>query len=113
MLLVNKQYCLNCYWRDLLREGDLRSDDTKVRPRPQHAPDAGPAGLHQAGLHALSSHLAPHTGTVSGRALTLPAGEDLPVVSQTFSISRSLQSSRGPLLNLTACSHSCRVHNVL
>ena len=31
VLLVNKQYCLNCYWRDLLREGDLRSDDTKVR----------------------------------------------------------------------------------
>ena len=33
VLLVNKQYCLNCYWRDLLREGDLRSDDTKVRAR--------------------------------------------------------------------------------
>ena len=35
MLLVNKQYCLNCYWRDLLREGDLRSDDTKVRAHVQ------------------------------------------------------------------------------
>lgn len=30
VLLVNKQYCLNCYWRDLLN-GDLKSDDTKVR----------------------------------------------------------------------------------
>ncbi len=29
VLLVNKQYCLNCYWRDLLN-GDLKSDDTKV-----------------------------------------------------------------------------------
>lgn len=32
VLLVNKQYCLNCYWRDLLNN-DLKSDDTKVRPR--------------------------------------------------------------------------------
>ena len=30
VLLVNKQYCLNCYWRDLLN-ADLKSDDTKVR----------------------------------------------------------------------------------
>jgi hypothetical protein len=30
VLLVNKQYCLNCYWRDLLKQGDLKSDDTKV-----------------------------------------------------------------------------------
>ncbi len=30
VLLVNKQYCLNCYWRDLLNN-DLKSDDTKVR----------------------------------------------------------------------------------
>lgn len=29
VLLVNKQYCLNCYWRDLLNN-DLKSDDTKV-----------------------------------------------------------------------------------
>ena len=29
--LVNKQYCLNCYWRDLLDLGDLRSDESRVR----------------------------------------------------------------------------------
>ena len=34
VLLVNKQYCLNCYWRDLLNN-DLKSDDTKVGLLPQ------------------------------------------------------------------------------
>ena len=29
--IVNKQYCLNCYWRDLLDLGDLRSDESRVR----------------------------------------------------------------------------------
>ena len=29
MVLVNEQYCLNCYWRDLLN-GSLKSDDLKV-----------------------------------------------------------------------------------
>ena len=29
--LVNRQYCLNCYWRDLLELGTLTSDDTRVR----------------------------------------------------------------------------------
>ena len=28
--LVNRQYCLNCYWRDLLELGTLTSDDTRV-----------------------------------------------------------------------------------
>lgn len=28
--LVNRQYCLNCYWRDLLELGTLSSDDTRV-----------------------------------------------------------------------------------
>lgn len=28
--LVNRQYCLNCYWRDLLELGSLQSDDTRV-----------------------------------------------------------------------------------
>ena len=58
VLLVNKQYCLNCYWRDLLREGDLRSDDTKVRARAQHLPGAGPAGPCRAGLLVLRPDLA-------------------------------------------------------
>lgn len=31
VLLINKQYCLNCYWKDLLQSGDLSSDDKKVR----------------------------------------------------------------------------------
>lgn len=30
VLLINKQYCLNCYWKDLLQSGDLSSDDKKV-----------------------------------------------------------------------------------
>lgn len=29
VLLVNKQYCLNCYWKDLM-QGDLKSDETKA-----------------------------------------------------------------------------------
>ena len=28
--LVNKQYCLNCYWRDLLVLGDIRSSEKRV-----------------------------------------------------------------------------------
>jgi hypothetical protein len=28
--LVNSEYCLNCYWRDLLQEGDLASSDKRV-----------------------------------------------------------------------------------
>ena len=49
VLAINKQYCLNCYWRDLLELGDLRSDDSKVRPailmlRHMHFP--GSARLH-------------------------------------------------------------------
>ena len=31
VLLVNAQYCLNCYWRDLLQQGDLASSDKAVR----------------------------------------------------------------------------------
>ena len=72
VLLVNKQYCLNCYWRDLLREGDLRSDDTKVRACPRGTcRHARPAGLCQAGLHVLWPHLATHTDTVHGNAFHL------------------------------------------
>lgn len=33
VLLINKQYCLNCYWKDLLQSGDLSSDDKKVHCR--------------------------------------------------------------------------------
>ena len=29
--LVNAQYCLNCYWRNLLQQGDLASSDKAVR----------------------------------------------------------------------------------
>lgn len=30
VLAISKQYCLNCYWRDLLELGDLRSDESRV-----------------------------------------------------------------------------------
>ena len=30
--LVNKQYCLNCYWRDLMAMGDIKSSEKRVRP---------------------------------------------------------------------------------
>ena len=29
--LVNKQYCLNCYWRDLMAMGDIKSSEKRVR----------------------------------------------------------------------------------
>jgi len=29
--LVNKQYCLNCYWRDLMAIGDIKSSEKRVR----------------------------------------------------------------------------------
>ena len=32
LLLVNKQYCLNCYWRDLMAMGDIQSNEKRVRP---------------------------------------------------------------------------------
>ena len=28
--LVNKQYCLNCYWRDLMAMGDIKSSEKRV-----------------------------------------------------------------------------------
>jgi hypothetical protein len=34
VLLINKQYCLNCYWKDLLQSGDLSSNDKKVSQSP-------------------------------------------------------------------------------
>ena len=30
VLTISKQYCMNCYWRDLLELGDLRSDESRV-----------------------------------------------------------------------------------
>jgi len=29
--LVNKQYCLNCYWRDLMAIGDIKSSEKRVQ----------------------------------------------------------------------------------
>lgn len=28
--LVNKQYCLNCYWRELFAQGDIKSTEKRV-----------------------------------------------------------------------------------
>ena len=37
VLTISKQYCMNCYWRDLLELGDLRSDESRVS---QHFSDS-------------------------------------------------------------------------
>lgn len=45
VMLVNKQYCLNCYWKDLLKAGDFKSDDKKVRDSLQECQCTSTASL--------------------------------------------------------------------
>lgn len=47
--LVNRQYCLNCYWRDLLELGTLTSDDTRVWEPPMTV--KVPCGAHHCRAH--------------------------------------------------------------
>ena len=43
--LVNSEYCLNCYWRDLLRDGDYSSSSDKASARFWWCPLQGWVGL--------------------------------------------------------------------
>ena len=51
LLLVNKQYCLNCYWRDLMAMGDIRSSEQRVGLPPKILLSSGSSCLHQGDWH--------------------------------------------------------------
>ncbi len=59
VMLVNKQYCLNCYWKDLLQSGDLSSDDKKVSHLCRPANDSKKACGKKDGPHKSIGALQP------------------------------------------------------
>ena len=54
--LIQKQYCMNCYWRDLLDLGDLRSDESRVRALKCEVVSWSLAG-HEDGEHGVSGRM--------------------------------------------------------